>query len=189
MISLNDEEDAMSVRKRSTEDTELAIELDDDLRRYLSFLERIKRIKNKEEAALAALRIYKKLNMHDWLPYVYRSGTERLLIVDHGTFNDILSIMSESRLYDVARATALKRKVLRSADPNLDLTSVDNWGIILSELENLGWGRFTRDGNEIVVEFLGVPLTFLRGYLESLFRVEFQTHVVKGGELIILRPI
>jgi len=185
---LNDEEDALSVRKRP-EDGEITIELDDDLRRYLSFLERIQRIKNKEEAALAALSIYKKLNMHDWLPYVYRSGTERLLIVDHGTFNDILSTMSESRLYDVARATALKRKVLRSVDPNLDLTSVDNWGIILSELENLGWGRFTRDGNEIVVEFLGIPLTFLRGYLESLFRVEFQTHVVKGGELIILRPI
>jgi hypothetical protein len=188
MMSLNDEEDAISVRKR-LEDNELTIDLDDDLRRYLGFLERIKNIKNKEEAALAALRIYKKLNMHDWLPYVYRSGTERLLIVDHGTFNDILSTMSESRLYDVARATALKRKVLRSADPNLDLTSVDNWGIILSELENLGWGRFTRDGNEILVEYLGVPLTFLRGYLESLFRVEFQTHVVKGGELIILRPV
>jgi len=185
---LNDEEDAPPARKRS-EDGEITIELDDDLRRYLSFLERIKRIKNKEEAVLAALSIYKKLNMHDWLPYVYRSGTERLLIVDHGTLNDILSTMSESRLYDVARATALKRKVLRSADPNLDLTSVDNWGIILSELENLGWGKFTRDGNEIVVEFLGVPLTFLRGYLESLFRVEFQTHVVKGGELIILSPI
>jgi len=117
----------MTVRKRSTEDSELVIDLDDDLSRYLSFLERIKRIKNKEEAVLTALRIYKKLNMHDWLPYVYRSGTERLLIVDHGTFNDILSTMSESRLYDVARATALKRKVLRSADPNLDLTSVDNW--------------------------------------------------------------
>ncbi len=185
---MNDEEDALPARRRA-EDNEITIELDDDLRRYLSFLERIKRIKNKEEAVLAALSIYKKLNMHDWLPYVYRSGTERLLIVDHGTLNDILSTMSESRLYDVARATALKRKVLRSADPNLDLTSVDNWGIILSELENLGWGKFTRDGNEIVVEFLGVPLTFLRGYLESLFRVEFQTHVVKGGELIILRPI
>lgn len=185
---MNDEEDALPVRRHS-KDNELTIELDDDLRRYLSFLERIKHIKNKEEAVLAALRIYKKLNMHDWLPYVYRSGTERLLIVDHGTFNDILSTMSESRLYDVARATALKRKVLRSADPNMGLTSVDNWGIILSELENLGWGRFTRDGSEIVVEFLGVPLTFLRGYLESLFRVEFQTHVVRGGELIILHPV
>lgn len=184
---MNDEEDALPVRRRPKD--KLTIELDDDLRRYLSFLERIKHIRNKEEAVLAALRIYKKLNMHDWLPYVYRSGTERLLIVDHGTLNDILSTMSESRLYDVARATALKRKVLRSADPNLDLTSVDNWGIILSELENLGWGRFTRDGKEIMVEFLGVPLTFLRGYLESLFRVEFHTHVVKGGELVVLRPI
>ncbi len=179
----------MTVRKRSTENSELVIDLDDDLSRYLSFLERIKRIKNKEEAVLTALRIYKKLNMHDWLPYVYRSGTERLLIVDHGTFNDILSTMSESRLYDVARATALKRKVLRSADPNLDLTSVDNWGIILSELENLGLLFKQKTAYEIMVEFLGVPLTFLRGYLESLFRVEFQTHVVKGGELIILNPV
>ncbi len=184
---MNDEEDAISVRKRAN-DNEVTIELEDDLRRYLSFLERIKHIKNKEEAVLAALRIYKKLNMHEWLPYVYRSGTERLLIVDHGTFNDILSTIPETRLYDVARATALKRKVLRSADPELDLTSVDNWGIILSELENMGWGKFTREGREIMVEYLGVPLTFLRGYLESLFRVEFQTHMVKGGELIILRP-
>jgi len=184
---LNDEEETVSARRLSGEN-EVTIELEDDLRRYLSFLERIKHIKNKEEAVLAALRIYKKLNMHEWLPYVYRSGTERLLIVDHGTFNDILSTMSESRLYDVARATALKRKVLRSADPELDLTSVDNWGIILSELENMGWGKFTREGSEIMVEYLGVPLTFLKGYLESLFRVEFQAHRVKGGELIILHP-
>jgi hypothetical protein len=184
---LNDEGKAVSAR-RGSDDNEVTIELDDDLRRYLSFLERIKHIKNKEEAVLAALRIYKKLNMHEWLPYVYRSGTERLLIIDHGTLNDILSTIPETRLYDVARATALKRKVLRSADPELDLTSVDNWGIILSELENLGWGKFTQEGSEIMVEFLGVPLTFLRGYLESLFRVEFQTHIVKGGELIILRP-
>ncbi len=184
---MNDEEETVSARRLS-EENEVTIELEDDLRRYLSFLERIKHIKNKEEAVLAALRIYKKLNMHEWLPYVYRSGTERLLIVDHGTFNDILSTIPETRLYDVARATALKRKVLRSADPELDLTSVDNWGIILSELENLGWGKFTQEGREIMVEYLGVPLTFLRGYLESLFRVEFQTHMVKGGELIILRP-
>ncbi|MBN2334549.1 hypothetical protein JXL21_03245, partial [Candidatus Bathyarchaeota archaeon] len=80
----------------------------------------------------------------------------------------------------------LKRKVLRAVDPEMDLTSVDNWGVILGELENLGWGRFTRSGREISVEYLGVPLTFLRGYLESLFRVEFQTHVAKGGELIVL---
>ncbi|MBN2335437.1 hypothetical protein JXL21_07725, partial [Candidatus Bathyarchaeota archaeon] len=92
------------------DDGRLIIELDDDLRRYLRFLGRIKRIKSEEEAVLAALRIYKKLNMHEWLPYVYRSGSERLLIVGHGTFNDILSAMSESRLYDVARASALKRK-------------------------------------------------------------------------------
>ncbi len=184
---MSEERDELPFRRRS-KDNELTVELDDDLRRYLSFLERIKRIKNKEEAVLAALRIYKKLNMQDWLPYVYRSGTDRLLIVDHGTFNDVLSIMSESRLYDVARATALKRKVLRATDPNLDLTSVDNWEVILSELENHGWGRFTREGEEIMVEFLGVPLTFLRGYLESLFKVKFQARIVKGGELIVLHP-
>ena len=63
---------------------EIIIPIDDDLDRYFKFLERIKLVRQREDAALAALRIYKKLNMHDWLPYVYRSGSERLIIMGQG---------------------------------------------------------------------------------------------------------
>ncbi len=166
----------------------LSIELDEDLRRYLNFLVGIKHIGSGEEAALAALRIFKKLNMHTWLPYVYQNGSERLLIVGHGLFNDVLSTMQSSKLYAVARATALNRKVFYSVDPELDLSRVDNWGVVLNELENYGWGKFTRDGEEVKVEYLGVPVIFLKGFLESLFGVVFQVHQVRSGEMIVLRP-
>lgn len=183
---MNDEEDTLSGWKRSIEDSELAIELDDDLRRYLSFLERIKHIKTKEEAALAALRIYKKLNMHDWLPYVYRSGSERLIIMGQGMLHDIFTSVSEPRLYDIARITALKRKVINPIDPDLDLKETDNWDVIFNDLENMGWGKFTRDGDEVMIEFLGVPIAFLKGYVETLFQVEFKVHQSKSGEVYVL---
>ena len=165
---------------------EIVIPLDDDLDRYFKFLERIKLVRHREDAALAALRIYKKLNMHDWLPYVYRSGDERLIILGQGMLHDIFTSVSEPKLYDIARVTALKRKVINPVDPDLDLKEPDNWDVVLNELENMGWGKFTRGGEEVMVEFLGVPVAFLRGYLETLFQVEFRVHQTKSGEVYVL---
>lgn len=42
---------------------ELRVQLDDDLYRYLSLLEKFKLVRCKEEAVIAAIRIFKKLNM------------------------------------------------------------------------------------------------------------------------------
>ena len=174
--------------KAASSDNILNIHLDDELKRYLDFLVSIRHIESNEEATLAALRIFKKLSMHQWLPYIYRNSSDRLLIVGHGMFNDILSAVSESQVYEIARETAINRKVLYSYDPELDLKSVDNWGIILQELEDYGWGKFTRNGTEIKAEYLGVPIPFLRGYLESLFGTEFHVHREKWDELITLSP-
>ena len=165
---------------------EIIIPLDDDLDRYFKFLERIKLVRQREDAALAALRIYKKLNMHDWLPYVYRSGSERLIIMGQGMLHDIFTSVSEPRLYDIARITALKRKVINPIDPDLDLKEPDNWDVIFNDLENMGWGKFTRDGDEVMIEFLGVPIAFLKGYVETLFQVEFKVHQSKSGEVYVL---
>ncbi len=166
---------------------EICVPLDDDLYRYLGFLEKLKLIRCKEEAVVAALRIFKKLNMQDWLPYVYRAGPERVLLVGQGMLNDIFNSMSETKLYDVARITALKRKILKPLDPELDLTEPRNWDVVLNELQNFGWGKFTREGSEIMVEFLGVPIIFLKGYLEALFRVEFGVHRTKMADVYVLK--
>lgn len=172
--------------KKQQREKEITIPLDDDLDRYLKFLERIKLVRNREDAALAALRIYKKLNMHDWLPYVYRLGNERLIILGQGMLHDIFTSVSEPKLYEIARVTALKRRVINPMDPDLDLKESDNWDVVFNELENLGWGKFTRDGEEVMVEFLGVPVAFLKGYLETLFQVEFKVHQTKTGEVYVL---
>jgi len=173
-------------RRKEQPKKEITIPLDDDLDRYFKFLERIKLVRHREDAALAALRIYKKLNMHDWLPYVYRSGNERLIILGQGMLHDIFTSVSEPRLYDIARVTALKRKVINPIDPDLDLKEPDNWDVILNELENMGWGKFTRDGEEVMIEFLGVPIAFLKGYVETLFQVEFKVHQTRSGEVYVL---
>jgi hypothetical protein len=166
---------------------ELHLLLDDGLFRYLGLLEKFKLVGSKEEAAIAAIRIFKKLNMQDWLPYVYRVGTERVLLIGQGMLYDIFSSMSEAKLYDVARISVLKRKILKPFDPELDLTQSENWDIILNELQDLGWGKFTIKGEEIMVEFLAVPIIFLRGYLEGLFQVKFSTHKTKMEDIYVLR--
>jgi hypothetical protein len=171
---------------RSKKSKELTIPLDDDLDRYLNFLEKIKLVRHKEDAVLAAIRIFKKLNMHDWLPYIYRSGTERVLIMSHGMLNDIFTSVTEGKLYEIARVSALKRTMIDPLDPNLILTELENWDIVLIELENMGWGKFTRIEEEIMVEYSGIPIMFLKGYLETLFQVEFRIHQTKKGDVYVL---
>ena len=167
------------------EGDEFTVRLDEDLRKYLAFLESSRLIRDREEAVLAALRIYKKLNMHEWLQYVYRLGDQRILMVSHGMLNDIFISVSETQLYDIARMSALKRRIVDPFDPKLDLSEPSNWGVILSELENMGWGKFSMNGGEMMVEFLGVPLAFLTGYLETLFQVKFTVTLALDGEIYV----
>lgn len=168
---------------------ELRVPLDDNLYRYLSLLEKFKLVKCKEDAVLAAIRIFKKLNMQDWLPYVYRVGNERIFLVGQGMLHDIFNAMTETQLYDVAKISAVKRKILKPFDPELDLLDPENWDVILNELENFGWGKFTRKGEEIMVEFLGVPIIFLKGYLETLFQVDFRIQRTKMKDVYILSKV
>jgi len=172
--------------KEGSESGELTLRLDDDLKRYLTFLESSRLIRDREEAILAALRIYKKLNMHDWLQYVYRLGDQRILMLSHGMLNDIFTSVSEAQLYDIARMSALKRRVVDPFDPELDFKEPSNWGVILNELENLGWGKFSRNSGEVMVEFLGVPIAYLKGYIETLFQAEFSVTRSVDGEVYVL---
>jgi len=162
------------------------VRLDRDLYRYIRFLEATKIIGRKEDALLAALRIFKRLNMHDWLPSIYRMGDERVLMISQGMLHDIFTSISESKLYDIARMTALKRKVIKPYDPELDLNEPDNWGVILNGLENMGWGKFTQEDEEIMAEYLVVPIAFLKGYLETLFQAEFSVHQTREGDIYVL---
>lgn len=165
---------------------DFTVRLDDDLKRYLTFLENSRLIRDKEEAVLAALRIFKKLNMHEWLQYVYRLGDQRILMVSHGMLSDIFTSVSETKLYDIARMSALKRRIVDPFDPELDLGEPSNWGVVLNELENLGWGKFSRSGDEMMVEFLGVPIAYLTGYLETLFQVKYTiTRTLDGGVYVL----
>jgi len=160
---------------------ELTVCLDKSLYNYLGFLENSRRIDSKEEAVLAALRIFQKLNMQDWFPYVYRVGQERVMIVAQGIMDDVLSTMSDSKLYSVSSMIARNRKALDVFDHELDLSAPDNWGVILNELENYGWGKFTLEGDEIKVEHLAVPVTFMRGYLDTLFSVKLAASTDEEG--------
>jgi hypothetical protein len=164
---------------------ELTVRLDKSLYNYLGFLENSRRIDSKEEAVLAALRIFKKLNMQDWFPYVYRMGQERVMIVTQGVMNDLMSTMNDSKLYRVSSMIARNRKALDVFDHELDLSTQDNWNVILNELENYGWGKFTLEGDEIKVEHLAVPLTFIRGYLDTLFSVKLAAHIGEEGQITL----
>lgn len=165
---------------------EVCVQLDDDLYRYLRLLEKFNLVKCKEEAVIAAIRIFKKLNMQDWLPYIYRVGKDRVLIVGQGMLHDVFNSINETRLYAVARTSAIKRKILKPFDPELDLTEPKNWDVVLNELQSFGWGKFTLKGDEIMVEFLGIPIVFLKGYLETLFQVDFSIHMTKTSDIYVL---
>jgi hypothetical protein len=152
----------------------IEVPLDKDLFNYLSFLEKINRIETKEEAILSALRIFKKLNMQDWLPILYRVGHERVIILPKGIINDLISTMDETTIEKISKMIAMNRKTFDVFDHELDLSISSNWGIILNEMQDFGWGSFTLQNSKIIAKQLALPITFLKGYLETLFKVDFK---------------
>ncbi len=154
----------------------LTVEIDEDTFNYLEFLERTRYIRSKQEALIKALALFKKLSMHDWLPDIYRIGESRVIVMDRGMLLDLFEQLTEAQIYRAGYLTAMKRKVLKPEFRDINLTKRANWTIVLKELENMGWGKFDRVGNEIKVENCAVPTGYLRGYLETMFRVELREH-------------
>jgi len=163
----------------------LSVKIGDDLYNYLDFLEKMKFIRSKEEAVAKALRYFQRLAIHNWLPHIYRIEDDRVILLERGMFWDIFETMTEEEIYNVGRISALKRKVLKPALRDVDLTKPTNWGIVLKELQNLGWGKFTRVNNEIKVEYCAVHTLYLRGYLETMFKVELKEHRTEIPGLVI----
>ena len=164
------------------------VELDDDLANYLEFLERTRYIRSNEEALKKALLFFRKLSMHDWLPDIYRIGATRVILMDRGMLLDIFEVLTESQAYRAGQLTAIKRKVLKPEFRDINLTKKANWPLVLKELENLGWGKFDRVEDEIMIESCAIPSEYLRGYLETLFKVELAEHKTKVEDLIIFKP-
>lgn len=161
------------------------VDISNDLYNYLDFLEKTKFIKSKEEAVAKALHFFRRLAIHNWLPNVYRIDDDRVIIIERGMFFDILEAMTEDQIYHVGRISALKRKVMKPDLRDVNLTKLTNWDIVLKELQNLGWGKFTRVKNEIKVEYCAVHTLYLRGYLETMFRVELKEHKTEIPGLVI----
>ena len=161
--------------------------IDDDLFNYLEFLERTRYIKNKEEAIRKALLLFKKLSMHDWLPDLYRIGNSRIILMDRGMLLDVFELLTEPEIYRAGHLTAIKRKVLKPEFRDINLTKQANWPLVLKELENLGWGKFEKISDEIKVENSAVPSQYLRGYLETLFKVELIEHHTKIEGLVVFK--
>ena len=166
---------------------EVTVDIDEDLFNYLEFLERTRYIKNKNEAMHTALLLYKKLSMHDWLPDVYRIGEHRVVLMDQGMLLDVFESLSEHEIHRVGSMTALKRKVLKPEFRDINLTNKGNWPLVFNELRNLGWGSFERVEDEIKIEGSAVPSAYLRGYLETLFKVDLEEHHTKVEGLIIFK--
>ncbi|MCW4049173.1 MAG: hypothetical protein NWE89_05485 [Candidatus Bathyarchaeota archaeon] len=166
---------------------EFTVEINDDLYNYLEFLERTRFIKNKNEALHKALLLFKKLSMHDWLPDIYRIGENRILIMDRGMLLDIFESLTENETYRVGSTTALKRKVLKPEFRDLNLTQKANWPLVLKELENLGWGVFEKIEDEIRIEHAAVPALYLKGYLETMFKVKLEEHYTNITDLIVFK--
>ncbi len=164
------------------------VELDDDTFYFLEFLERTRFIKNKDEAVRKALIMFKDLSMHDWLPHIYRIGESRVILMERGMLLDIFELLTELETYRAGSLTALKRKVMKPEFRDIDLTKERNWLLVLKELENLGWGVFSKVENEIKVEHCAVPTGYLRGYLEAMFKVELKEHMTKVDGLVVFIP-
>ena len=105
--------------------------------------------------------------------------------MDRGMLLDIFELLTEFETYRAGSLSALKRKVMKPEFRDIDLTRPDNWMIVLKELENFGWGVFSKIGDEIKVEYCAVPTQYLRGYLETMFKRELEEHRTQVEDLTI----
>lgn len=164
----------------------LTVEIPEDLYNYLDFLEKRRMIKSKAQAVKTALEFYKMLAVHDWLPNLYRMGGSRVILIETGALLDIFHALRDEEIYTVARMSAFKKKALNPLLSEADLTNPENWGIVLRELEIMGWGKFTRINREIRVESCPIPTPYLLGLLETLFKTRFKEHRTKLPDVTIL---
>ncbi len=158
---------------------ELTLRISDDLYNYLTFPEKSRFIKDKDEALTTALEFYKRLAMHDWLPYVYRMGGERVLILDVSMLSEFFHSLSNREIYDAGKACTFKRKLVNPFLQGVDFSSLENWKAVLRELEIMGWGGFSQVGREIKVESCPLPTRYLQSYFEGMFSFSFERHPSK----------
>jgi len=164
---------SQSLAGRGAKLKEVTFTISDDLYRYLSFLEKSRYIKNKEEAISTALEFYKMLAMHDWLPFTYRMGGGRTMLMDTTMILDFFHLLTNQEILNAARTSALKRKVTNPFFKDIDFSLQGNWSIVLREMEIMGWGKFSRVENKIKVESCILPAHYLRGYFEGMFGQQF----------------
>jgi hypothetical protein len=158
---------------------EVTIKISDDLYNYLTFLERSHFITSKEEALSTALEFYKRLSMHDWLPYIYRMGGGRVLVMDTTMLSSLFHELSNRQILNAAKGCTLKRKLTNPFFKGVDFSEPENWPIVLRELEIMGWGGFSGINKEIKAESCPFPAPYLRGYFEGMFGFSFRRHPSK----------
>ena len=152
---------------------EVTFTIPDDLYRYLNFLEKSRFVKDKEETLSTALEFYKRLAMHDWLPYTYRMGGGRVMLMDTTMILDFFHLLTNQEILNAAQTSALKRKVTNPFFKDVDFSNPKNWSIVLREMELMGWGKFSHDQNKIIVESCVLPMFYLKGYFEGVFGQQF----------------
>ena len=164
---------------------EVTLTIADDLHRYLSFLEKSRFIKSKEEAINTALEFFKMLAMHDWFPFTYRMGGGRVMLMDTTMILDFFHLLTNEEILNAARTTALKRKVTNPFFRDVDFSNPENWLMVLREMEIMGWGKFTRTRNRIQVESCVLPAHYLKGYFEGMFGRQFIFRPSQAPNLMI----
>lgn len=164
---------------------EMTFTISDGLYRYLSFLEKSRFIKSRGEALSTALEFYKMLAMHDWLPFTYRMGGGRVMLMDTTMVLDFFHMLTNQEILSAARTTALKRKVTNLFFRDVDFSCPENWPIVLREMEIMGWGKFTRFRNKIQVESGVLPALYLKGYFEGMFGRQFSFHPSKTSNVMV----
>lgn len=162
---------------------EVVLTISEDLHKYLTFLEKTRFIKSKEEALNTALEFYKKLAMHDWLPYIYRMGGTRVILMEGIMLSDLFHGLSNVEIFNAGKSSAFKRKLTNPLFRDVNFSHPSNWSIALSELEVMGWGKFSSLRDGIKVESSVFPVPYLQGYFEGMFGSSFERRRAKAPDV------
>jgi hypothetical protein len=103
-------------------------------------------------------------------------GGGRVMLMDTTAILDFFHLLTNEEIFNVARTSALRRKVTNPFFKDVDFSLPENWSTILNEMEIMGWGKFTQIENGIRVESCIIPTIYLKGYFEGMFGNQFTSH-------------
>jgi len=131
-------------------------------------------IRNRREIVIRALENSVKFQMQKWNgPLIFIHGV-RQAVISSGCMKELIDGISEKGLYEAGRRMGMTLRDSALISHRLDVTLPENHKAAVKLLEDLGWGIFKINDNQIIITDTFLPSALIHGYLETALSLDLK---------------